>query len=84
MTFHSMDTLDIGVIINLSRYPAYQKFERVEEHSLAYAQFSTFFFYSSLNFVHKQDGTLHALKLFKLHLNSEVKICNISKEYYHN
>jgi len=63
MTFHSMDTLDIGVIMNLSRYPA---------------------IHSSPHFVHKQDGTLHALKLFKLHLNSEVKICNISKEYYHN
>ena len=34
MTFHSIDTIDIGVIMNLSRYPAYQKSERVEDFLL--------------------------------------------------
>ena len=45
MTIHSMNTLDIGVVMNLSRYPAYHKFERVAEHSLAHAVFSILFFF---------------------------------------
>ena len=61
MTFHSMDTLDIGVIMSLSRYPAYQKSERVEDFLLC--PVLTFTFLSTplpISYINKTGRFMHS------------------------